>query len=410
MTRLRLLLAVALSGVSVPVGAQTPLLPDTVLEPEGGLRVVAFRGPSTDLVALRLFVPLEGDSVAAVATVLRDLALARMTPVARQVGARVSATRSPQGLALTVEGAATDLEYLSSILGAGLAPVDVDGRAFRDALADLQEARAREAETPAGKLGALLRAAVGADEPGRDATPTPAQVQAAWRVSRMPSALTLVASTPMGPAAVLAATRTLATEAVSGDDTAGPAASSSPRRGRAPRPDVLRRWYGLAWKSGAVTGQAADPTSDATPDPRAEVAAILLDDRLRAAAQAGGYEAGVRLVDLRDGWMLTLSGAAYDEQARTMRADLGGMLRATRAAVDSAAVADAVSRVREGILYRARTPAGLVTEVGRTLASTGDPAGAARHLAALDALDAAAMAAFFDTLLAVRPATAEVRP
>lgn len=414
---IRLLAALALASVAVPgtAAAQvdasvprpstpaSPLLPDTVLLPPGGPRVVVLAAPGEGVAALRLAVPLrEGPTEAGVGTLLRDLARDRMEALARPVGARVSVSRTPWGIAYAVEGAAADFEYLAYLLRQGVSAPAVDVPAFQRARQRLRELAARTTETPGGRMVAELRAraAPEATPPWGGGAglepPDAARVREAWLRSHQSSGMTLVVSAPVVPEVVLAATRGMgAPESAAAE----PLDSPAPQSGTRPRVETIRRWYGEAWTWGAETDE-----------PHAPVVALLLADHLRRTAPAGDYEVGVELWELPDRWVLALVGSAYERRAAAMRGAVGGALASVRDALDPAAVANAVARARGDLLFQSRTPAGLVSLVGRAMEASGDPGAAARQLAALDRVDAASMAAFLTTLIGRGPVRAEVRP
>lgn len=382
-----------------PVAAEA-FRPDSVLAPPGGPRTVLLGATSGGVAALRLSVPLDESPVeAGVGFVLRDLARARMESLARPVGARVSASRTPWGVAYAVEGAVADIEYLAYLLREAVAEPDVGGVGLTAARQALSREVSQALEAPGPRVLDLLRRRVA---PGLTATQgteatvaglDAARVLAAWRRSHRSDRMTLVASAGVAPEVILAATRGMG---VPVDAVEPPLNAPAPGGEPAGRVQTLRTWYGEARSAGA-------------PDqPVGPVAALLVTEVL--GARAVGFEAGVELWELADRWVLAVVGAAYRSDLATMRAAVSSAVADTRSGLTDEAVADAVARVRRDFLARARTPGGIVASVGRSMEASGDPLAAARYLTDLEALDRAGMDAFFGALLAAEPARAEARP
>lgn len=380
--------------------AEAAFLPDTVLEPPGGPRLVLLGPPGGGVAALRLSVPLrEGALEAGAGRLIRDLALERITGLARPIGARVAARRTPVGLAYTVEGAAADFEYLAYLLREAVAEPNVESVGFGEAVDDLREELGRRGETPDARLVARLRRAAAPGVPPLDGTPASlagmdaARVRQVWRRSHQASAMTLVVSAPVVPEVVLAATRSLGAPE---DAARPPLEAPAPTVEDAGQPQTLRHWYGEAYAGG-------DPT-----DPRGPVAALLVARHL--GSRTDGFESGVQLWELPGRWVLAVLGASYRTRLADMRRTVSGAVGAAADQLTNAVVADAVARRRRELLLDARTPAGLVNEVGRGLDATGRPDGAARDLATLALLDVDEMRSFFAELQALPPHTAEIRP
>lgn len=402
-----LLAAVALSpGLSAQVDlarhpeSRSALRPDTVLAPSGGPRVVILSARGEGVAALRLAVPLrESGLEGGAGWLLKELGLERMRTLARPVGADVAASRTPWGIAYSVVGAAADLEYLAYLLREAVAPPDVDAPSFHDTLRRLMQVSARSLETPRGRITADLRAGLGpgtppvAGTPGSVAFLDGARVREVWLRSHQADAMTLVVSAPVIPEVVLAATRGMGAPEAS---AAGPADAPLPVEPRRARPQSLRTWYGEAWQGG--TGE----------DPHGAVAALLVTRSMRE--RADGFEAAVELWELPDRWALAVVGAGYGPAGAAMRRAVSSVLAATRDALEATAVRDAVSQVLGDLLVRARTPAGLVSLVGRAMEAGGDPNAAERHVEALRRVDVASTRGFLEELLARAPVQAEVRP
>lgn len=108
--------------------------------------------------------------------------------------------------------------------------------------------------------------------------------------------------------------------------------------------------------------------------------------------------------------VLAVTAAAYPGETRGLQGLVQGVFGETLQGLEADAVASAVTRVRAGLLAAARTPTGLAGLVGRYVDATGEPAGAAVLLEALDRVDLADMRAYLGELEQRTPVRAEVRP
>lgn len=377
-----------------------PLVPDTVITPPGGPRVVMFGTEGDGVAALRLFVPLqEGPTEQGSGEILRSLALARIEGLARRVGAWVSGTRTPWGLAYEVEGSAADFGYLAYLLRLAVAAPDTAQASLDAARAHLRAIQDRATETPDGRVAAELRAAVSPDTPPPEGTPQVLdqldgrRIEAVWRRSHQASGMTLVVSSPLVPEAVLAATRGMGAPP---EDSAGPPQTPVRSRRSRVRVQTLRAWYALAYEAGG------------TRDPVAEVAARLVASGLRH--RSAGYQTDVELWDLPGRSVLVLTGAAYPRGAAAMRRAVSGTVQAVRQGLDASAVRSAASAARFDILDAARTARGLVEVVGRSLEPDGNPDAAARHVEALARVRLPAVEALLEQMMKRGPVRTEVRP
>jgi len=350
--------------------------------------------------ALRLALPLrEGAVEAGAGRLLGDLALERMRALARPVGAQVSVSRTPWGVAYAVVGAAADFEYLAYLLREAVSAPDVTGPALAEARLRLQGEAAEAVETPSGRVAADLRAQLARGAPPLEGTPASvaaldaARVREVWLRSHQASAMTLVVSAPVVPEVVLAATRGMGAP----EDAAAPAPDApAPAAARPSSPQTLRDWYGEAWALG-VSG-----------DPRAALVASLVAEGLRDRME--GMDAAVELWDLPHGQALVIVAGAWPRRAQAMRRAVSGALSAAKDGLDQHALARARARARRDLMMATRTPAGLVNVVGRSMEATGDPHSAARTAEALASVDLASVRGLFDELLRQRPRTAQVRP
>ncbi len=411
MTRLRLLHALLPLAVwLMPAGAQlvpptereptSPFVPDTVITPPGGPRILLLATPGAHVAALRLAVPLrEGPAEAGAGRLLRDLALERMRVLSWPVGARVSATRTPRSIAYTVTGAAADFEYLAYLLRQAVASPDVDSPTFQEARHRLEAEVAADVEIPSRRVAALLRAQVAPGYPplsgtrGSVAILDAARTREVWARSHQSSAMTLVVSAPVAPEVVLAATRGLGAL----EETAAPPLDApAPSEPRPSSPEAVRAWFGEARSVGTVG------------DPTALVVARLVAARL--ASLPGPFELGVELWELPDVWEIAIIGNARTADAQAMRRAVSGAIAGVRETLDGKAVAAAVAQLKRDILVAARTPEGLVGLVGRAVEIRGDPRAAADEAAALANVNVDGILRRLDEMLAVSPNVAQVRP
>jgi predicted Zn-dependent peptidase len=393
-------LLTAASLVAAFQGGEDGLLPDSVLLLPEGPELVVFTAPGTNVTALRVSVALEEPArEAGAARVLMAGALQRVRTAANSVGARVSASRTPWGIAYTVVGPESHFEYMAWILREAVGEPSVDRTHFlraRDAVGGEVE---HAAETAQGAISARLWNKVSPDSPpntGSVATLealTPAAVHDLWLRTHSPDRMTVVVSGPGSIESIIAAFKDLAGSLGARppsnlDGRALPVADRS-------RVQVLRRWYGQAYMAG-------DPT-----DPHAEVLAFLAGERLREGSE--GYEAGVELWDLPDRRVLAVTGAAYRQNASSVRSRIQGVLAETRADLSADRATAAATTIRFELLADARTPEGLVNLIGRHMDGTGDPSAAAEYLRRLDAVTVASLGEFVSQMEAGAVVTAEVQ-
>ncbi|MBT8335099.1 MAG: hypothetical protein KJO11_00750, partial [Gemmatimonadetes bacterium] len=150
------------------------------------------------------------------------------------------------------------------------------------------------------------------------------------------------------------------------------------------RPDILRQWYGFAWRS--------SPTFD----PRAVVTAALAARQLRD--ERDGYEAYVRLWEGRSHDVLAVVGSAYPRDAAALRRRLQALPTTLAASVDDASVRSIVRRLQWNVLSQARTPWGRANLVGRFLETGAPPDAARRYVDALVDLTADDVRAYLEAL------------
>jgi len=386
-----------------PLGAASSLrafLPDTVLTPPGGPAIVFLTSPSPGVTALRLSVPfVEGPTEAGAERLLELLARERMRGLAAPVGARVWSSRTPWGIAYTVEGAEADFEYLAYLLRQAVAEPRVEDPSFTRARRRLEEELARSRETPGAAIEAMLRRRIEPEAPPPGGTEVSlaaldaARTLEVWRRSHQASGMTLVVATSLPAEVVLAATRGVGAPE---EDAAPPLDAPLPAPRTSSRPETLRSWLGLGYRMGPPT------------DPATAVVAKLLADRLRTVVR--GYEARVELWEAADAHILAITGAGYRRARGAMRRTLGNLVPQARRELDAERVRRAVARVRRDLLFGARTPAGLVAAVGRARDATGEPQAAAGYLSSLESVGVIQVRAVLEAMTEQPPIRVEIEP
>lgn len=401
-----LLLALPLGspGQTLPAAGEDtlgfPLRPDTVFRLPSGPQVVLLDAPDSPVAALRLLVPLvEGPVEAGSASVLLRIRLDALRSLARQVGARVEAARTPRGIAYSVSGPLVDLDYLGWLIRQAVAEPGFDRAQIEEAVAAVRADLDRSAETAEGRLRERLQRAVWPSRTPPDGTPATldrineASLRDFWARTHQARRMTLVVVGHVEPVLIFA---TLQNMGAPEEGAGGPLEASAPAPGRLREVQILRTWYGQAF----VVEDGADP--------RAEVAAALMAERLRRASTR--LEGTVELWEAGEVSALTVVGAAYREDAEAMRRTIRELPGAAAVNLDEAVLQATVARVREDFLFEARTPWGLASTVGAFAAETGDPRGAEGYLSALDALTLEGMRSFLTELQARTPIREELRP
>lgn len=381
-------------------GVQSPSLrPTEVLRLVGGPLIAVVETPGSGVVAARVTVDLrEGPSEAGYAGVLERLALERMETVARRLGARVDASRTPWGVTYTAVGAAADFEHLAWILREAVAEPMPDPLHFERTRSEARAGVDRLRETAHGTLRARLRDRAFPTLPALEGTAatldslTVDGLREFWGRTHQRSAMRFVVAGDVPSEAIQVAFAHVG----SPDGRRAPPPEEGPTGLDDPDPQVLRRWYGEAH----LAGRAGDPR----PSVAARLAAELLSE------EGEGYETWTELWEM-EGWeVLVLTGAAYPAAADRMRRRIRSVVPTLETSVTEEMVERAKARIRQETLLAARTPWGLVTVIGRHLDATGDPAGAQRYLRALDDVDRKGLVAFLGRLLEQTPLRAEVTP
>jgi len=386
-------------------GVESPLasLPggfeaDRIVRLEGGPEVHFFLRPGSEVVALRLSIPLrESPDEAGAAQILRAGAEARMETMARRIGARSRVQRTPEGLVYEVAGPSTELDFLLWILNEGVRAPDSERFAElrRRQLAEVL----RRQETPQGVLAQRIReAAGGSGVPLLGSAValermTAALVGSVWARSHGQNRARLVVAGEVEPEVFLASLTDLRLPSTAPDPLSPPSAPLAQTR---PRPEVIRHWVSEAW------------VLEGGRDPRALVAVALLGDRI--AARTGSYELGAELWEVAGRWTLVLSGAAYPRDQQAMRSRLRGLLAEASASVSDTSVRNHAAQIRGDLLLASATPWGLADLVGQALDLGEEPAGIQQLLDSLARLGGSDLTAFFDALSRRTPLRDEVRP
>ncbi len=395
------LILLALLTAPVALHAQASgavFLPDTVLRAAGMPRVLILRANPGGVAALRLSVPLlERPAEAGVGRMLAARSERRMEGAAREIGARVSAQRTPWGLTYSVEGAGADMEHLVYLLRLAVEEPAPDFSELDRLRAELLSDLDRRAESPGDRLLTDLRRAAAPDLPSLAGSHVSVRrldaslMRAVWRRSHRASSMSLVAMTSVDPTVLLAMLQALGLPA---RDVAPPFDAADPS-GPPTGPPPLRNWYGEA---------RVDP---ALGDPHAAVAALLMSQQV--ADPGPGVEVGVRLWELRDRTLLVVAGAARGRRATaTLRAVVQAAVPDFLLALDPLRVREAVARVELVYRTRASTPGGLVEAVGRGVDGTGRASGASDYLVALARVTAASLTDYLNRLGA--PVVVEIVP
>jgi hypothetical protein len=394
-----LLIAIAPAlQLSMAKPAVDPFSPEDVLQVPNGPRVVRLPAPGSELVAMRLSVPVsESQREAGAARLLQQLSLQRLEGRAAVLGLHLEGARTPWGLSYTVAGARSDFEDLVALLWEVVAEPDAASADFERHRRAMREEMLRTIELPAARLGAELRARAAPNAPPLDGTPatldrlTRVTLRDLWARTHRPSEMSVVVSGDVTDDLLLSAFRGMSVPRGGASDGAS-GAPPQPERGST---QVYRHWYGEAFKTDAR-------------DPHAAVATVLASDWLRASGEP--FEAEVQLWETGDLQLITVVAAAYTGNSVALRQRMPRLLVNTRQALSADAVESAVARVRQDLLLGARTTTGLVNVVGHHLDATGEPGATRRFLNALDRVSLESTRAFLATLERQTPLRAEVRP
>ena len=359
---LGLILLVTAPLAARPQASEAAFTPDTVLQMPGGLRIVVLRSDPGGVAALRLSIPfVETAAEAGAGRMLAALAERRMAGVARQVGSRVSASRTPWGLAYSVEGAEADLDYLAYLLRLATAQPRPENGIVELIRAELILDLERQDESPGDRLLADLRRTTAPDLSPLGGSHSSvrlldqARLRAVWQRTHLAPSMSLVAMTSASAVTLLAMLEQIGLPKVEVTEPMNAPDSGVVNRG----PPPPGSWYAEARVDHAVA------------DPHAAVAAHLL-------VVAGTALSRPAITSLK-------------ETVRSALADFSDSL-------DAHQVALAVGRVGREYRARARTPGGLVEQVGHMADRTGGSSDASLYLAGLGRVTAESLAAYLDGL------------
>ena len=363
-------------------------VPDTILQLPGGPRLIVLHADPGGVAALRLSVPLvESAAEAGAGRMLAALAERRMVGAARQIGARVSVTRTPWGLAYSVEGAEVDLDYLVYLLRLATAEPRPEIGVVEAIRAELIVDLERQAESPGDRLLADLRRAAApelvplAGSLAAVRLLTEARLRAVWRRTHRGRSMSLVAMTSASAVELLSMVEAIGLP----DGTPADLLDAPDMEAEGSRPLSQQSWYAEARVDHAMA------------NPHAAVAAQVVAQN--AAEARPGVELSVRLWQLRDRTLLVVAGTSSSRQSgASLERTVHAALVDVAASLDPRRVAVAVDRVGREYRTRARTPGGLVEQIGRMADSTGGSSDAPRYLASLARVTTESLTAYFDSL------------
>jgi predicted Zn-dependent peptidase len=386
-------------AISTRAPGQDPFTPESSLTLPGGLRLVKLPARGSPVLSIRVSILLdESQSEAGAGKLIQVFGLQRVQGRAAVLGLQFEGARTPWGITYTIAGARADLADMANLLREALAEPQAFDTEFERQRRRLWEDVLRTTETPAARILAELRARAAPGTPPIDGTPsalermTRVTLHDVWARTHRPGSMTVLVAGDVPDAELRSALDGL----TAGASPAPARASGAPQATAGRGTQVYRHWYGQAYR-------ISDPR-----DPHGAVVALLAADVLRSRPEP--FEAEVQLIELQNVQLLTTLAAAYAPQAASMRQRMPGLLSETRQALTTDRLQLAVSRVRQELLGHARTPAGLVSVVGRYLDATGDARSARRFLDALDDVTVESTRSFIGQLEAQAPLRSEVRP
>ena len=384
--------------VSYRAPLEDPLTPRTVVSVPSGPRVAKLAATGSPVVAIRLSVTFdETPAEVGMGNLLQQTQVERVRARAAPRGIQVEGARTPLGVAYTVVGARADFDLLASLLQEAASEPNPATDVFSRTKLALQNRVLRDQETPGARAFAELRAKAIPGSPPPLGTPssvegiTLAMLKDFWRRTHRSTAMTVVLSGDVEDRLLFTAFDDLG--APRGATPRTPTAT--PQKPAAPT-QTFRHWYGEAY---TIT----DPL-----EPHAHVVARLAADRLQSASDS--LEASLQLWETDAGSVVAVVAAAYPANATRMRNRLSGLLSGVRQSATAPEVLEAAARARLDLLERARTPAGLVTVVGRLMDATGEPAAARRLVDALGRVTHESTRTFLTQLTGRTPLKVEVRP
>ncbi|MEX2526595.1 MAG: hypothetical protein WEA09_03060 [Gemmatimonadota bacterium] len=390
-----------LSGIFLLIllqGAADPLLPDHVLEPPGGPRIVLFSTPGEEGVAMHVSIPLEeGATEAGWGWTLQELAVSRAMGAVGQMGAMIQGRRSPWGISYLVAGPRREADHLGWILRVLLeepTAASLDGLLNRA----LERAESRR-ETPDGRLASVLLEMLVPGALPLEGTPESLQLLSAgllrefWYRTHQRSNMTLVVVGDVTPETILTLIHsTGAPESARAGPLDLPFAFPSP----APPPPPLRSWYG----EGVLLPPATSPL--------ATMVARLLSQRLEAGVIPG--EARLDLHPLATSTALTLRGAVPPAREAELQRAVEEIWLDGATSFHGELLEVVRRDISLQLLEGSATPWGLAEQEGWLLAAGAAPGAVAAYRDSLHALDVEVVGRTLDRLLTEPRASWSLRP
>jgi predicted Zn-dependent peptidase len=352
------------------------------------------------LIAIRLSVPVEEPpGLAGAGRVLQLLVQDRLHSEVERFGGRIEFLRTPGHLVYSVRGPATAFGEMVAVLRYAVAPPPGAFRAQAAVWLTARQEALADFETPDRLLRYRLERALfpdlakGRADFGSADLPNAADLEWYWRHWFRPTRMAVVIAGAVEAEVARAAFRGWPEP---------PAARSRPParpvQGAAPVPEVISARTGLAYATNAT-----EPAVLA-------LAAALIDETLPAPAIR---QATAELWWVGDRSAVVVMGAAptgSQASAAELRARLQLSVADAAARATAADIARLGRRLRQSLLMRARTPAGMAAVLGEFLDRTGDPASAEEFLEALERVEAEAVREALRILIYRAPVVVELEP
>ena len=375
-----------------------PLQPDEMLSIPGGPEVAVLRTAASEVVSLRVSVPLREEGAEAGAGYLLAMeADERMQELARRIGARAEAERTPQAIVYRVSGPVTELDFLGWILREGMGPPPLNG--VEAMLARLRVEHDRRLETPRGVLAARLRAALVPSAASVFATAGSlermdrARLADLWDRTHLRGMARVVAAGGIPSELVLLLVNDLGLrDAPVGAPVAAGEETGSPL----PDPEVIRHWVAEAYPF--LDGDEAG----------ALVAARFLGEEYETVR--GDFEVGVEIWETGGRTALVVTGAAYGRSQEAMEGRLERMFEDAAARISEDDIERLSDALRTDVLMSGRTPWGLTEIVGQAWDAGRGPGGTDQLLTALDGIGAIEVIGLLGALARATPLREELHP
>lgn len=390
--------AFVLISLALVASVDPGLRPDTVLEPPGGPAIAVFEAGSSDVVSIRVSVPLAEDpGEAGAGQLLRIQARDRMESLAARVGARVEVHRTPLALVYQVTGAAQDLDFLTWILREGMAPPDPVR--FETARREAFEELERRRETPEGTLALRMRDSLAPGvaplqgSRGSLDRLNPSRLSALWARSHHRPHVRIVVAGRIAPTVLLTSLSELGLPEEAPHPTFPPVQLTGEP---VPSPEVIRHWVARGYRLDGSSGAAVWVTAR-------HMSRVLQES-------PGDYEAAVELWELQTGRALVISGAAYDWSRQAMRNRVAELVGEGLQRLDEERARQTARELIAELRRAARHPWGLADLVGQAWDAGEGPDGAARLIEELQSVGAAEVRALLERLADATPVQEEIRP